>query len=163
MATLRHAQVSRLRHEGGNNSIWSPLSVIVAPKTDATTIHSFPNTALPTGCSTGHRMVHAYRGVDRCLRAAAHYEHQAKRAADPTAQQKFLAVAAQWRQLAANDQSRDELPTVALGKNDDTKQAPAKAGRMVKADTFGTLWRQAGRTGARLLLHLNEVGRRRKF
>jgi hypothetical protein len=150
-------------HENGNNSIRPPLSVIVAPETDATTIHSFPNTDLVAGCSTGHRMVHAYRGVDRCLRAAAHYEHQAKRAADPTAQQKFLAVAAQWRQLAANDRSRDDLPTVASGKNGDSKQAPAKAGRMVKADTFATLWRQAGRTGARLLLHLNEVGRRRKI
>jgi hypothetical protein len=126
-------------------------------------------------------MVHPYRGVNRCLSAAAHYEKQARRAADPAAQQKFLDVAAQWQQLAANDQSPRQVATAPSSENADPKHSPPRplaafasladvsrrirqlgAGRMVKIDVVARLWRQTSQAGARLLLHVDEVGRRRK-
>jgi hypothetical protein len=126
-------------------------------------------------------MVHPYRSVNCCLSAAAHYEQQGKRAADPTAQQKFLDVAARWRQLAHNDQFREQEATSPSSGNVDPKQLPPKSlallasladlsqlfgqlgvGRTVNVDTFAKLLRQTSRAAGRLLLHVNEVGRRRK-
>ena len=39
-------------------------------------------------------------GPDGCLKSAAHYGRQAKRAHDAAARQKLLEVAAKWRQMA---------------------------------------------------------------
>jgi hypothetical protein len=126
-------------------------------------------------------MVHPYRSVNWWLSVAAHYEQQAKRAADPIAQQKFLDVAAKWRQLAHDDQSLEQQATAPSSENVDPKQSPLKSlgalasaadlsqlfgklcvGQMLNTDTFAKLLRQTSRAGGRLLLHVNHVGRRRK-
>ena len=128
----------------------------------------------------GYHMVHPYRSVNWRL-SAAHYEQQAKRAADPTAQQKFLDVAAKWRQLAHNDQSLEQQANALSSENGDPQQSPLKsfgslasladlsplfgklgAGQMVNVDTFAKLLRHTRRAAGRLLLHLNDVARRRK-
>lgn len=126
-------------------------------------------------------MVHPHRSASWCLSAAAHYEHQAKHAADPTAQQKFLEVAAKWRQLAQNDQSRKRRLPLSSENVDPEQSSPKSFGalgmpanfsqlfvkldvrQIVNVDTFAKLLRQTSRAGRRLLLLANEVGRRRKY
>ena len=45
-------------------------------------------------------MVKWHRSPSLCLETAVHYEHQAERAADPVARQKFLDLAFEWRKSA---------------------------------------------------------------
>ena len=45
-------------------------------------------------------MVRWHRSPSLCLETAVHYEHQAERAADPAARQKFLDLAFEWRRSA---------------------------------------------------------------
>jgi hypothetical protein len=48
----------------------------------------------------GNRMVKWHRSPSLCVETAVHYEHQAERAADPVARQKFLDLAFEWRKSA---------------------------------------------------------------
>ena len=73
---------------------------MVAPKT--------PDTVIRFGLlSQGQRMVKWHRSPSLCLETAVHYEHQADRAADPVARQKFLDLAYEWRRSAVIYESEE--------------------------------------------------------
>ena len=55
----------------------------------------------------GSRMVRWHRSPSLCLETAVHYEHQAERAADPVARQKFLDLAFEWRKSAVIYESEE--------------------------------------------------------
>ena len=52
-------------------------------------------------------MVKWHRSPSLCLETAVHYEHQAERAADPVARQKFLDLAFEWRKSAVIYESEE--------------------------------------------------------
>ena len=52
-------------------------------------------------------MVRWHRSPSLCLETAVHYEHQAERAADPVARQKFLDLAFEWRKSAVIYESEE--------------------------------------------------------
>ena len=52
-------------------------------------------------------MVKWHRSPSLCLETAVHYEHQAERAADPVARQRFLDLAFEWRKSAVIYESED--------------------------------------------------------
>lgn len=52
-------------------------------------------------------MVRWHRSPSLCLETAVHYEHQAERAADPLARQKFLDLAFEWRKSAVIYESEE--------------------------------------------------------
>jgi hypothetical protein len=52
-------------------------------------------------------MVKWHRSPSLCLETAVHYEHQAERAADPLARQKFLDLAFEWRKSAVIYESEE--------------------------------------------------------
>ena len=52
-------------------------------------------------------MVRWHRSPSLCLETAVHYEHQAERATDPVARQKFLDLAFEWRKSAVIYESEE--------------------------------------------------------
>lgn len=52
-------------------------------------------------------MVRWHRSPSLCVETAVHYEHQAERAADPVARQKFLDLAFEWRKSAVIYESEE--------------------------------------------------------
>jgi len=52
-------------------------------------------------------MVKWHRSPSLCLETAVHYEHQAERATDPVARQKFLDLAFEWRKSAVIYESEE--------------------------------------------------------
>ena len=63
-------------------------------------------------------MVRWHRSPSLCLETAVHYEHQAERAADPLARQKFLDLAFEWRKSAVIYES-EEIGIVPSGVSDE--------------------------------------------
>ena len=57
-------------------------------------------------------MVKWHRSPSLCLETAVHYEHQAERAADPVARQKFLDLAFEWRKSALIYESSERIGIV---------------------------------------------------
>jgi hypothetical protein len=85
---------------------------MLAPRT-AASLREYPAAfGLP---SQGHRMVKWHRSPSLCLETAVHYEHQADRAADPVARQKFLDLAFEWRKSALIYES-EEIGLVPAGE-----------------------------------------------
>jgi hypothetical protein len=69
----------------------------------------------------GYRMVKWHRSPSLCLETAVHYEHQAERAADPVARQKFLDLAFEWRRSALIYESLEEVSIVPSEENCDSE------------------------------------------
>jgi len=57
-------------------------------------------------------MVQWHRSPSLCLETAVHYEHQAERAADPVAREKFLDLAFEWRRSALLYEASDAVGIV---------------------------------------------------
>ena len=70
-------------------------------------------------------MVRWHRSPSLCLETAVHYEHQAERAADPLARQKFLDLAFEWRKSAVIYESEEVgiVPSDASGESDNIELA----------------------------------------
>ena len=71
-------------------------------------------------------MVRWHRSPSLCLETAVHYEHQAERAADPVARQKFLDLAFEWRKSAVIYESEEVsiVPAQASGEPENIELAP---------------------------------------
>ena len=71
-------------------------------------------------------MVRWHRSPSLCLETAVHYEHQAERAADPVARQKFLDLAFEWRKSALIYESEDIgiVPSESRGEPESVGLAP---------------------------------------
>jgi len=65
-----------------------------------------------------------------CLETAVHYEHQAERAADPVARQKFLDLAYEWRRSALIYESEEVglVPAQGSGASEEVELATSPAG-----------------------------------
>jgi hypothetical protein len=74
-------------------------------------------------------MVRWHRSPSLCLETAVHYEHQAERAADPVARQKFLDLAFEWRKSAVIYESEEValVPAQASGEPESMGLAPLQA------------------------------------
>ena len=74
-------------------------------------------------------MVRWHRSPSLCLETAVHYEHQADRAADPIARQKFLDLAFEWRKSAVIYESEEVglVPADGNGESEDIGLAPLPA------------------------------------
>jgi hypothetical protein len=70
-------------------------------------------------------MVRWHRSPSLCLETAVHYEHQAERAGDPVARQKFLDLAFEWRKSAVIYESEEVgiVPSEASGEPDNIELA----------------------------------------
>jgi hypothetical protein len=66
-------------------------------------------------------MVKWHRSPSLCLETAVHYEHQAERAADPVARQKFLDLAFEWRKSALIYESSERVGIVPAAENGDSQ------------------------------------------
>ena len=71
-------------------------------------------------------MVRWHRSPSLCLETAVHYEHQAERAADPVARQKFLDLAFEWRKSAVIYESEEVglVPAQTSGESESMGLAP---------------------------------------
>jgi hypothetical protein len=71
-------------------------------------------------------MVKWHRSPSLCLETAVHYEHQAERAADPVARQRFLDLAFEWRKSAVIYESEEVgiVPRQATGESESIGLAP---------------------------------------
>ncbi len=71
-------------------------------------------------------MVRWHRSPSLCLETAVHYEHQAERAADPVARQKFLDLAFEWRKSAVIYEAEDVgiVPSESTGEPESVGLAP---------------------------------------
>jgi hypothetical protein len=74
-------------------------------------------------------MVRWHRSPSLCLETAVHYEHQAERAADPVARQKFLDLAFEWRKSAVIYESEEVgiVPAQASGESENIELAALSA------------------------------------
>ena len=74
-------------------------------------------------------MVRWHRSPSLCLETAVHYEHQAERAADPVARQKFLDLAFEWRKSAVIYESEEVglVPAQAGGESESMGLAPLQS------------------------------------
>ena len=74
-------------------------------------------------------MVRWHRSPSLCLETAVHYEHQAERAGDPVARQKFLDLAFEWRKSAVIYESEEVgiVPSQASGASENIGVAPASS------------------------------------
>ena len=74
-------------------------------------------------------MVKWHRSPSLCLETAVHYEHQADRAADPVARQKFLDLAFEWRKSAVIYESEEVglVPAEGNGASEEIGLAPLPA------------------------------------
>ena len=74
-------------------------------------------------------MIRWHRSPSLCLETAVHYEHQAERAADPLARQKFLDLAFEWRKSAVIYESEAVgiVPTEASGEPDHIGVVPVSS------------------------------------
>jgi hypothetical protein len=73
-------------------------------------------------------MVQWHRSPSLCLETAVHYEHQAERAADPVARQKFLDLAFEWRRSALLYESTEAVGIVPSADAGDVETvAPASS------------------------------------
>jgi hypothetical protein len=74
-------------------------------------------------------MVKWHRSPSLCLETAVHYEHQAERAADPVARQKFLDLAFEWRKSAVIYESGEVgiVPSQEGGNAESIELAPLPA------------------------------------
>jgi hypothetical protein len=74
-------------------------------------------------------MVKWHRSPSLCLETAVHYEHQADRAADPVARQKFLDLAFEWRKSAVIYESEQVslVPAETNGASEEIGLAPLPA------------------------------------
>jgi hypothetical protein len=70
-------------------------------------------------------MVKWHRCPSLCLETAVHYEHQAERATDPVARQKFLDLAFEWRKSAVIYESEEIgiVPSEGDGISEDVRLA----------------------------------------
>jgi len=68
-------------------------------------------------------MVKWHRSPSLCLETAVHYEHQADRAADPVARQKFLDLAYEWRRSALIYESLEGVDIVPSQENGESESA----------------------------------------
>jgi hypothetical protein len=70
-------------------------------------------------------MVKWHRSPSLCLETAVHYEHQAERATDPVARQKFLDLAFEWRKSAVIYESEEIgiVPSEGDGTSEDVRLA----------------------------------------
>ena len=70
-------------------------------------------------------MVKWHRSPSLCLETAVHYEHQAERATDPVARQKFLDLAFEWRKSAVIYESEEIgiVPSEGDGISEDVRLA----------------------------------------
>lgn len=71
-------------------------------------------------------MVRWHRSPSLCLETAVHYEHQAERAGDPVARQKFLDLAFEWRKSALIYESEEVglVPAQASGEAENIGLVP---------------------------------------
>jgi hypothetical protein len=69
----------------------------------------------------GHRMVQWHRSPSLCVETAVHYEHQAERASDPVARQKFLDLAFEWRKSALMYESMEAVGIVPSADDHDSE------------------------------------------
>ena len=71
-------------------------------------------------------MVRWHRSPSLCVETAVHYEHQAERAADPVARQKFLDLAFEWRKSAVIYESEEVglVPAEATAEPENVGLAP---------------------------------------
>jgi hypothetical protein len=74
-------------------------------------------------------MVRWHRSPSLCLETAVHYEHQAERAGDPVARQKFLDLAFEWRKSAVIYESEEVgiVPSQASGESENIGFAPVSS------------------------------------
>lgn len=74
-------------------------------------------------------MVRWHRSPSLCLETAVHYEHQAERAADPVARQKFLDLAFEWRRSALIYEAEEIgiVPAQENGVSENVGAAPASS------------------------------------